>query len=63
MVWGHLAFSASKLGFLAAAMAWSWIRADAREARRYDRKAARDGDAELAAYNAHLERLKRSTKV
>ena len=27
------------------------------EARRHDRQAARDGDAELAAYNARLARL------
>lgn len=34
-----------------------WIRADAREARRRDRAADRDGDAELEAYNARLRRL------
>lgn len=34
-----------------------WIRTDAREARRYDRKAARDDDAALAAYNARLRDL------
>jgi putative copper resistance protein D len=34
-----------------------WIRSDTREARRYDRQAARDGDAALAAYNARLQRL------
>lgn len=34
-----------------------WIRADAREARRRDRAADRDGDAELEAYNAKLRRL------
>jgi putative copper resistance protein D len=34
-----------------------WIRADAREARRRDRAADRDGDAELAAYNARLRTL------
>jgi putative copper resistance protein D len=34
-----------------------WIRADAREARRRDRAADRDGDAELEAYNARLREL------
>ena len=35
----------------------SWIRSDEREAKRSDRQAARDGDAELEEYNAMLERL------
>lgn len=34
-----------------------WIRSDGRESRRVDRRADRDGDAELAAYNAHLQQL------
>jgi cytochrome c oxidase assembly factor CtaG len=34
-----------------------WARDDAREAARHDRRAAADGDAELAAYNAMLARL------
>lgn len=34
-----------------------WIRSDAREARRLDRAADRDEDAELAAYNARLRDL------
>ena len=34
-----------------------WARTDEREARRRDRRADRDGDAELEAYNAHLQRL------
>lgn len=34
-----------------------WIRSDAREARRNDRAAERDGDAELEAYNARLQEL------
>ncbi|MDA2806255.1 cytochrome c oxidase assembly protein [Nocardiopsis suaedae] len=34
-----------------------WMRSDARLARRSDRKAERDGDAELNAYNAYLQRL------
>jgi putative copper resistance protein D len=34
-----------------------WSRADAREARRLDRRAEADGDAELAAHNALLAQL------
>lgn len=40
-------------------VAIAWVRADRHEARRRDRQADRDGDAELAAYNAHLEELRR----
>ena len=39
---------------LAVILGVSWIRDDARTARRLDRKADRDGDADLAAYNAML---------
>jgi putative copper resistance protein D len=35
----------------------SWIRSDAREAKRPDRQATRDNDAELQDYNAMLTRL------
>jgi putative copper resistance protein D len=38
-------------------VALAWARSDDRETRRRDRQADRDGDAELAAYNAHLARL------
>jgi putative copper resistance protein D len=38
-------------------VAFAWSRSDDRESRRGDRKAERDGDAELAAYNAHLAQL------
>lgn len=41
---------------LAVGVAISWARSDAREARRNDRKAERDGDAELEAYNEMLAR-------
>jgi putative copper resistance protein D len=34
-----------------------WIKSDERDARRYDRAADRDGDAELEAYNAMLAKL------
>lgn len=42
---------------LAVVLVAQWIRSDEREARRYDRRAARDGDAELAAYNRMLAGL------
>jgi putative copper resistance protein D len=34
-----------------------WVRSDERAAKRYDRRADRDGDAELDAYNHRLARL------
>ena len=34
-----------------------WARSDDREARRHDRAADRDGDADLAAYNSMLAKL------
>ena len=42
---------------LAVAVAVQWSRSDDREARRRDRAADRDGDAELNAYNAELAKL------
>jgi cytochrome c oxidase assembly factor CtaG len=42
---------------LALGVAVAWARSDDRETRRHDRQADRDGDAELAAYNARLARL------
>lgn len=36
-----------------------WYRQDSRAADRYDRRAERDNDAELAAYNQHLQELAR----
>jgi cytochrome c oxidase assembly factor CtaG/putative copper export protein len=41
---------------LAIAVALMWSRSDAKDSKRYDRKADRDGDAELAEYNAMLAR-------
>lgn len=35
-----------------------WMRSEDRRARQFDRKAERDGGAELAAYNAYLESLR-----
>ena len=43
-------------------LAVQWARSDAREAGRKDRQADRDGNAELAAYNAHLQRLHQSAQ-
>ena len=40
-------------------VAVAWVRTDRAETTRKDRQADRDGDAELAAYNAHLQELKR----
>ena len=42
---------------MAVILAIQWARDDDREARRLDRAADRDGDAELVAYNAMLARL------
>ena len=39
------------------ALAWQWYQSDMREARRGERQADRDDDAELRAYNAMFERL------
>ena len=39
---------------LAIAVAFMWARSDERESKRFDRKADRDGDAELVEYNAML---------
>ena len=38
-------------------VAVAWVRSDRAETKRRDRQADRDGDAELAAYNAHLQQL------
>jgi cytochrome c oxidase assembly factor CtaG/putative copper export protein len=42
---------------LALMVAAAWVRSDRAEAKRRDRQADRDGDAELAAYNAQLAQL------
>ncbi|MGL5929300.1 MAG: cytochrome c oxidase assembly protein, partial [Dermatophilaceae bacterium] len=42
---------------LAVIVAWQWARRDGAESRRLDRQADRDGDADLAAYNAWLGKL------
>jgi len=54
---GGIAWSVGEIPtvILAVVVAIQWNRADTREAKRQDRAADRDGDAELAAYNAMLE--------
>lgn len=42
---------------LVLAVAVQWAKSDDREAKRHDRAAARDGDADMAAYNERLRRL------
>jgi putative copper resistance protein D len=42
---------------VAVVLGFQWARSDEREARRMDRRADLDGDAELTAYNARLARL------
>ncbi len=42
---------------LVVAVAVQWARSDEREARRHDRQAERDHDADLAAYNERLRRM------
>ncbi len=53
---GGIAWSVGEIPtvILAIVVAIQWGRSDAREAKRQDRKADRDGDAELEAYNAML---------
>ncbi|CCH79991.1 conserved membrane hypothetical protein [Nostocoides japonicum T1-X7] len=53
---GEIAWGVGELPtlILALLVAQRWVRADRAEAERSDRQAARDGDAELAAYNAML---------
>lgn len=68
--WGPSALADQQLGgaitwsvgeiptlFLAIALALSWSRSDDKEAKRLDRKADRDGDADLKAYNEMLQRM------
>lgn len=59
---GGIAWSVGEIPtvILAIAVAFMWSRSDERESKRYDRKADRDGDAELAEYNAML--AKRATR-
>jgi len=56
---GSIAWAVGELPTLALAMlvTLAWLRSDAAESRRTDRQAARDGDAELTAYNERLKAL------
>lgn len=58
-VGGGIAWSVGELPTLVLAIVAcvQWARSDAREARRLDRKADRDDDADLKDYNAMLERM------
>lgn len=56
---GAMAWAAGEIPMVVVLIALlvQWSRADTRQARRFDRKADSDGEAELAAYNALLARL------
>jgi len=56
---GQVAWGISEIPmlFMVVMVAAQWARSDEREARRQDRQADRDGDAELTAYNEHLAAL------
>lgn len=63
---GGIAWSVGEIPTLVLALLvmWSWSRADGRESKRLDRKAERDGDADLEAWNAMLaERAAASARV
>jgi len=45
------------LAILALGLVWMWAKSDYRDARRYDRRATRDGDKALSTYNDYLQRL------
>ncbi|WP_065964465.1 cytochrome c oxidase assembly protein [Curtobacterium sp. UCD-KPL2560] len=53
---GGIAWGASELPmvFVALLVVRNWVRSDKRDAKRLDRKAERDGDADLKAYNDRL---------
>jgi putative copper resistance protein D len=56
---GSIAWSVAEIPtmLVALAVAMQWSKSDKRAQTQYDRKAARDDDAELNAYNAHLAQL------
>lgn len=61
---GQIAWGISEIPmlFMILSVAWQWSQSDDREARRRDRQADRDGDAELNAYNEHLAALDRRSR-
>ncbi len=63
---GGIAWSVGEIPTLMLAMlvVWSWSRADGRETKRLDRRADRDGDADLEAWNSMLaDRARQSERV
>lgn len=60
-VGGGIAWGASELPmvFVALLVVRNWVRSDERIAKRKDRQAERDGDAELKAYNERLSAMQR----
>jgi putative membrane protein len=55
-------FSEAPTLLVLGALFYQWIRDEERKARRADRAADRDGDAELAAYNAYLARINQQAR-
>jgi len=58
-VGGGIAWSAGEIPtvLIALVVVAQWVKSDEKSAKRYDRRAERDGDAELVAYNSRLRRL------
>lgn len=59
IAWGIGDFPSLLLAML---VVLAWVKSDAAEARRHDRQADRDGDADLVAYNAELAALARQDR-
>jgi cytochrome c oxidase assembly factor CtaG len=57
---GGIAWGASELPmvFVALLVVRNWVKSDKRDAKRLDRQAERDGDAELKAYNERLSAMR-----
>ncbi|KQV06973.1 cytochrome c oxidase assembly protein [Leifsonia sp. Root112D2] len=56
---GGIAWGASEIPMVLVALgvAYRWMKSDERTAKRLDRQADRDGDADLTAYNARLQKM------
>ena len=63
-VGGGVAWAAGEIPLLIVmlALAWQWYQSDMREARREERQAERDDDAELKAYNEMLQEMARADR-
>ncbi|MFM7597625.1 MAG: cytochrome c oxidase assembly protein [Actinomycetota bacterium] len=61
---GQIAWGISEIPmlFMILTVAWQWMRSEERAARRHDRQADRDGNAELNSYNDYLASLDRRAK-